>query len=186
MIFPTRRCLLADRWSLDFTCQTVFLFTQVHTTVSLSLSPAVFLLSLSPRRACCSAFGDSACYRGHADECRSILTPKPQHPSGSCVCVCVCVCVCARCVYGPLCVHICWCMSKMFGTQDRHKQVLLSFNSLCPWGCHLPLHGYAGVFVCVRVCVYVCVRMMDLAISLWGIIWTASAAIFLYEYFTII
>lgn len=88
------------------------------------------------------------------------------------------VCVHALCVYGYLCVHICWCMSKMFGTRDRHMPRLLSFNASCPWRCQLSLHG------CVRV--FTCVYMMDLAISLRGIIWAASTAIFFYEYFTII
>lgn len=38
---------------------------------------------------------------------------------------------------------------------------------------------------CTPVFVFSCGDMMDLAISLWGIIWTASPAIFLHEYFII-
>ncbi len=68
----------------------------------------------------------------------------------------------------------------MFGTQDRHVDaavihlvVPLRVSDLIAW-------------VCGRVCARTCVCVMDLDISLWGIIWTASTAIFLYEYFTII
>lgn len=71
--------------------------------------------------------------------------------------VCVFVYVHAHCVYGHVCAHIHWCMSKMFGTRDRHMRVLLSFISLCPWGCQLSLDGDAGAFVCV--CVHVRVRV---------------------------
>lgn len=81
------------------------------------------------------------------------------------------VCAHAFCVYGYLLVHICWGISKMFGTQARRTQRLLSFNSSCPWGCQLSLLGHIRVFTCVY--------MMDFAISLWGIIRAASIAIFL-------
>lgn len=170
--------LLVVHWPLthSFTCQPVILSTQVLHIHPPSLSPTIFLCR-SPWHACCSAFGDSACYRGHADECRSIRTPKLQHPSESRGCVYVCTC--ALCVWG-----ICACISV--GVWARCLALRLDTCGCC---CHftVPLRASAlpaRVCRCVCVCALACV--MDLDISLWGIIWTASTAIFLYEYFTII
>lgn len=108
--------------------------------------PSVFFSSGSPWQVCCSPFGDRACYRGHADECRSILTPKPQHQSVSCACVSVCerVYVCVRHL------HVCCCIRKVSGSQDKHRQVLLSFISFCPWGCQFSLHWCLGTCVSMR------------------------------------
>lgn len=109
--------------------------------------PVFFFSSGSPWQVCCSPFGDRACYRGHADECRSILTPKPQHQSVSCACVSVCerVYVCVRHL------HVCCCIRKVSGSQDKHRQVLLSFISFCPWGCQFSLHWCLGTCVSMRV-----------------------------------
>lgn len=160
-------------WLITSYWQAVLLYClHSYTTFSLSVSlPVFFCLSLLDSFA--AALSETVLVI--EDMLTSVdryWLPKPQHLSGSCVSTCT------LCVY--LCAHICWCMSKMFGTQDKHTPRLLSFNSSCPWGWQLSLHGYAGALVCSRV------YMMDLAISLWGIIWTASTAIFLHEYLTII
>lgn len=120
------------------------LLSCLHRFATFSLSSSTGLaLPRSPWQLRCCTFRAGACYRGHADKCRSIPTPKLQHLSGSGVCAH------AFCVYGDLLVHICWGISKMFGTQARRMPRLLSFNSSCPWGCQLSLLGHVRVFTCV-------------------------------------
>lgn len=130
VINPPAGFIADGGWShaVDFH-PSVVLSTQVQ--ISPSLSPS-FSVSI-PWQACCSAVGDSACYWGHADESRSIGTPKPQHPSGE---LCVCVCV----YLGIVRTGICPCMSVgawalRFGTKGGHMRMLLSPVPLCPWGC---------------------------------------------------
>lgn len=92
------RVFMFDEQSLAYSWSPLSAMSkQVQHTFPLPLSLFTpFTVSLSAWQACCSPFGDSACYRGHADACRSIPTPKPTHLSESRVYV-----------LGNLRMHIC-------------------------------------------------------------------------------
>ena len=156
---------------------TFHLFSCLHRystfPLSISLSPTIFLC-FSPWQACCSAFGDRACYRGHADECRSIWTPKPQHPWELRACACMCV------LMRVVCTGICACISG--GVWARCLAHRLGTCGCCCHSFHCALEGVESHCTGMKVCLC----MMDLDFSLWGIIWTASTAIFDNEYFIIL
>lgn len=101
---------------------------------------------------------------------------------------------------------ICWCSEASLVMEDlltRVNRYLFENRRVClaacergilclgvgasRGGCHSLHCALEPVsFYCTLVFVFSCGDMMDLAISLWEIIWTASTAIFRHEYFIII
>lgn len=81
---------------------------------------------------CCCTLTGEAFYGGHADECQSILAPKPQRSSGG-----------RTCVRASLWVH----KRRDLTFGGGHEPRLVSFTSLCPWACQLSLYACVCVFM---------------------------------------